>query len=273
VREDDEGWAVVEQAADLAGERLGSALRTVYVLGSLAHGGFRPLVSDVDVLVVLDDPISPADVATIDHLVADVKGSGRPLADRLSLFWTSPAWLAGDGSLPTRLPPLDVVDLLDHGVLLRGDDCREGVTRPTTLDLVRGAAEFTVDVLARPERLAQITDPDVAVAGGARMASKVALFPVRFLYTARTGLMGENEAAAAHYLASTPPGPTSALVHAGLEWRTRWSPSLIDIYRGLLAAAPDLYREFVDGYAPELRSAGLAELADELEQWRGCLAV
>ena len=269
--EDAAGWAVVEQTADLASTRFGATLRSVYVLGSLAHGGFRPLVSDVDVLLVLDDPISPDDVAAIDRLVADVKGSGRPLADRLSLFWTSPAWLAGDGSRPARLPPLDVVDLLDHGVLLHGGECRDRVARPSTLDLVQGAAAFTVDVLARPDRLLQITDPDVAVAGGARTASKVALFPVRFLYTARTGRMGENDAAATHYLAATPPGPTSALVHAGIEWRTTWIPSLTDVYRGLLAAAPDLYREFVDAYVPELRAASLDELADDLEAWRSGL--
>jgi hypothetical protein len=174
--------------------------------------------------------------------------------------------------LPVRLPPLDVVDLLDHGVLLRGDDVREGVARPTTLDLLRGAAEFAVDVLARPDRLAQITEPEVAVAGGARTASKVALFPVRFLYTARTGRIGENDAAVAHYLAATPPGPRSALAHAGREWRSTWTPSLLPVYCGLLAAAPDLYREFVDAYVPELRAAGLDDLAGELVAWRSRLA-
>lgn len=265
--EEADGWAVVELVADLAGARLGSTLRSVYVLGSLAHGGFRPLVSDVDVLVVLDDPIGPSDVDAIEALVVDVKASGRPLADRLSLFWTSPGSLAGDASLPARLPPLDVVDLLDHGVLRRGDEARADIRRPSTLDLVRGAAEFTVEVLARPDRLAQILDPDVAVAGGARVASKVALFPVRFLYTVRTGLMGENDAAVAHYVDVTPAGPTADLAAAGLAWRSAWDPALVDVARTQLRAAPELYAEFVAAYVPELDAAGLSDLASELEVW------
>ncbi len=38
---------------------LGPRLVAAYALGSLAHGGFSPLVSDVDLGLVLTDPIEP----------------------------------------------------------------------------------------------------------------------------------------------------------------------------------------------------------------------
>ena len=38
---------------------LGSRLIAAYTLGSLAHGGFSRLVSDVDLGLVLHDPLRP----------------------------------------------------------------------------------------------------------------------------------------------------------------------------------------------------------------------
>ena len=49
--------AVVSEAATSFGPRL----LAVYAIGSLAHGGFSPMCSDVDAAIILDDPLAPGD--------------------------------------------------------------------------------------------------------------------------------------------------------------------------------------------------------------------
>jgi predicted nucleotidyltransferase len=54
-----QGQAVLAEAVSAYRQALGERLVAAYALGSLAHGGFSPLVSDVDLCVVLTDPFSP----------------------------------------------------------------------------------------------------------------------------------------------------------------------------------------------------------------------
>ena len=63
------GEAVLTQAVAAYRAAFGSRLAAGYALGSLAHGGFSPLVSDVDLGLVLQDPLRGSDRMTI-HTVA-----------------------------------------------------------------------------------------------------------------------------------------------------------------------------------------------------------
>ena len=108
---------------------LGDRLLAAYALGSLAHGGFSPLVSDVDLGLILADPPDAGDAAAIDAAAGAVRGSGAPLGDRLSIFWGTPSTLRGERP-GGRFPPLDRLDLLEHGRLLAGADARAGLPRP-----------------------------------------------------------------------------------------------------------------------------------------------
>lgn len=194
------GLDVAQAAVDRAAARIGDRLRAAYVIGSLAHGGFSALVSDVDVAVVLEDPLHPGDGDVIAELVRDAAAGDDPLGRRLSVFWGSLGTV--NGREPGgRFPPLDRLDLALHGRLLAGRDVRPIESLPTADALVRGAAEFALDVLATPARTAAIRDAVATAAAGPRPASKVALFPVRFLHTLRTGGLARNEEAAAHFLA------------------------------------------------------------------------
>jgi predicted nucleotidyltransferase len=47
---------------------LGPRLIAAYTLGSLAHGGFSRLVSDVDLGLVLQGPLRPTDGSSPKHL-------------------------------------------------------------------------------------------------------------------------------------------------------------------------------------------------------------
>ena len=52
-----QGEVVLVRAVTAYRAVLGSRLIAGYALGSLAHGGFSPLVSDVDLGLILEDPV------------------------------------------------------------------------------------------------------------------------------------------------------------------------------------------------------------------------
>ena len=101
--------------------RLGPSLVEVYKIGSLAHGGFSQIYSDIDVGLILDCLNPPADM---DQLVAEAKALDGEYGKKLSVFWGNPECSWG------RLPALDRLDLLDHGVPLL-NNCRAAFRRPT----------------------------------------------------------------------------------------------------------------------------------------------
>ena len=63
------GWEVIEAAVAAADERLEDRLASAYAIGSLAHGGFAPAVSDVDLALLTDGPVE--DMAAILEEVQD----------------------------------------------------------------------------------------------------------------------------------------------------------------------------------------------------------
>ena len=143
------GQAVLARAVSAYRAALGSRLVAGYALGSLAHGGFSPLVSDVDLGLILQDPLRAADRLTIRKVARSVKAGGSTLDRRLSVFWGTPATLAGQGR-GGRFPPLDRLDLLDYGRLLTGPDTRSAVARPSRTELLVAGAEFALGYLGRP---------------------------------------------------------------------------------------------------------------------------
>ena len=112
---------MLEQAADAYRTALGERLIAAYALGSLAHGGFSPLVSDIDLGLVLADPVLEGDAGNIQAIAEAQRDSGSDLHRRLSVFWGTPATLGGRAA-GGRFPPLDRLDLLDNGRLVCGED-------------------------------------------------------------------------------------------------------------------------------------------------------
>ena len=207
----DLGEAVLERAVTAYAGALGDRLVAVYALGSLAHGGFSPLVSDVDLGLILADPLRAGDRATIGDVAGAVRASGPGLPERLSVFWGTPSTLSGQ--VPGgRFPPLDRLDLLEHGRLLTGRDAREAAARPDRTELLVAGARFALGSLsgtgtgsgppADASVLDEIAAPSRLVSRGPRRLTKVVLFPVRFLYTAATGQAGLTALAVEHYLAT-----------------------------------------------------------------------
>src|SRR5215831_8471535 len=144
-----QGEAVLNEALAAFRQALGSRLVAGYALGSLAHGGFSPLVSDVDLGLILADPPRASDRLTIRRVAGAVKAGGPALHERLSVFWGTPSTLAGHAR-GGRFPPLDRLDLLDYGLLLTGRDARDRVARPGPTELLVAGAEFALGSLGGP---------------------------------------------------------------------------------------------------------------------------
>lgn len=258
-----DGTAVVDRAVDLAAEKFGSHLSAAYALGSIAHGGFAPLVSDVDVMLVLNDVDSTTSARVVgirERVRGDVPGE---LAGRLSVFWSDPQGVRHGAGKPSRLPEVDRLDLLESGRLLQGDDCRAGATRPDTGDIVRQAAEFAL-VKFDDAYLARLRDPATLVASGARPVTKAVLFPVRFLYTLATGHIGRNDDAAAWYPTRH---PHAVLATAAATWRTEGLTEPAEARDLLAGHLRPIYAIFTAEYTRALRELGQDRLADRLESW------
>lgn len=265
---------------------LGSRLVAGYALGSLAHGGFSPLVSDVDLGLVLQDPLRASDRFTIHRIARAVRAGGSVLHGRLSVFWGTPSTLQG-GAGGGRFPPLDRLDLLEHGRLLTGREVRHGLPRPGKAELLIAGAEFALGHLGGaptlPDRVLgwartglrnenvvnEIRTPSLLVARGPRHMTKVVLFPVRFLFTAKTGEVGTNGVAAEHYLASAR-GPAARLVGAAAGWRLE-APADDEATALLGLELIPLYVHYIDDHIARLRAVRNQRLAGSFHRWRARL--
>jgi hypothetical protein len=258
----DQGEAVLVRAVAAYRAALGSRLIAGYALGSLAHGGFSPLVSDVDLGLILEDPVRAVDRLTIRTAARSVRAGGSALDQRLSVFWGTPATLQGQRR-GGRFPPLDRLDLLEYGRLLTGTDARSAVVRPDRTELLVAGAEFALGYLGKTT---EIRTPARLVSAGPRRVTKIVLFPVRFLFTAQTGQVGTNTLAARHYLAS-PDAPATSLVAAALAWRLE-PPADGEAAALLGRELVPLYVHYVDDHIARLRAVGHRRLADRFHRWR-----
>lgn len=260
---------VVTDTVHAARAVLGAEIEAIFTLGSLAHGGFAPLVSDVDIAIIVarTAPDTPERMARVQRLVVDKASS--PLSERLSVFWAD--WRAvrtGEGA-HSRLGPIDRLDLLDSGHLLLGSDLREPSVRPSHEELVVMSADFILTKFT-DSYLQGLRDTRALVLGGPRAVTKAILSPVRFTYTLRTGRIGLNDNSARWYAAEGLPGSTLAL--KALEWRGEGIADA-ELASQLLDAELDaLHAECFAGYTKELddrgdasRAAALAERAASVQ--------
>jgi hypothetical protein len=281
------GEAVLAQALAAYQAALGPRLVAAYALGSLAHGGFSSLVSDVDLGLILRDPPWIKHRLAIRAVARAVRADGSELHQRLSVFWGTPATLAGRAR-GGRFPPLDRLDLLEYGRLLAGQDARHGVARPGQEELLVAGAEFALGYLGaagnlprrlrdrvRPgshdrDTLDEIRNPERLVSRGPRRMTKTVLFPVRFLFTAATARVGTNALAAEHYLASAG-APAAELVTAALAWRLEppadEAAATVLLRRELIP----LYAYYLDDHIARLSAAGHSALTGRFRRYRARL--
>lgn len=93
---------------------LGPELLGVYLIGSLAHGGFSMRYSDIDMALVTEAGLSPQ---ALDRVRAGALELSADCGPKLSVFWTDRHFCLG------RFPPLDRIDYIDHAVALMEREC------------------------------------------------------------------------------------------------------------------------------------------------------
>ena len=252
---------VITDTVQAARAVLDGEIEAMFVLGSLAHGGFAPLVSDVDVAIVLGAtaPGTAERMARVQTLV--VEEGSSPLSERLSVFWAD--WhtvRTGEGA-HSRLGPVDRLDLLDSGRLLLGSDLREPSVRPSHEELVVMSADHILNKFT-DAYLERLRDTRALLAGGPRAVTKAILFPVRFMYTLSTGRIGLNDNSAHWYAAEGLPG--GALALKALEWRNDGIDDAELAGQMLDAELDAIHDECFAGYAKELEDLGEASRAAAL---------
>lgn len=212
-----EGWLVIDAAVHSARERLGAGLLSAYAIGSLAHGGFSPVVSDVD-LALLTDERPDRDVPSIVAMIAaDVLATGHALADRLSIFHAPWASFC-DPPPDARFPPIDRYDLMVFGILVDGIDHRAvyGVA-PTAEEIRAQAVAHALEHVSGAQLAADLR----RLRGGAvtvHDATKIVLWPVRLQHVCDTGQATGSAAAVEHYVRLEDARHRS-LVRDALGWR------------------------------------------------------
>jgi hypothetical protein len=276
---------------------LGKRLLAAYALGSLAHGGFSPLVSDIDLALILADPLGKADSARVKAVAWGIRAKGSALHGRLSVFWGTPSSLAGRVS-GGRFPALDRLDLLEHGLLLLGEDVRGGLLPPARNELLVTGALFALEHLAGsavgppprargvgrltklvpfPARflpassgdaLEEIRHPELLLSRGIGRLTKLVLFPVRLLFTAQTGRVGANDSAVEQYLAADTAPPGASLVAAALAWRTMPPDNDGAVLSLLEDGIRPLYLHYIDDQRARLDSLGRHDLAEVFGKWQ-----
>jgi predicted nucleotidyltransferase len=186
---------------------LGPELLGVYLMGSLAHGGFSRRYSDIDIAVITEAGLP---TGALDHVRGEVTALSADLGPRLSVFWTDRHFSLG------RFPPLDRIDYLDHARTLI-EHRRVRPTRPSREEIRRYLADAPfANWRATAQRFAtaEVLEPQ-----DRKAYLRTLLYPARFCYSWMTGCMGSNDEAVAFLSEACPDRFDVPLISRALECR------------------------------------------------------
>ncbi len=142
-----------------------------YQLGSLAHGGFSSIYSDIDVGILFNCAEPPPKIGA---LIENAKQMDSEYGKKLSVFWGNPECSWG------RLPALDRLDLLDHGIPLLHNR-NAAFHRPEK-------AEIHAELLSSIEkswkpRIAELRGLTVLTPAQRKPYIRTILYPARLIYS------------------------------------------------------------------------------------------
>lgn len=207
--------------------QLGPSLVEVYQLGSLAHGGFSWIYSDIDVALLLSCAAPPAGMET---WIADAKKLDPEYGKKLSVFWGNPQFTWG------RLPVLDRLDLLDHGLpLMRGRKAE--FPRPARAETEAALLEsIEKSWKARVNELNGLTELPPTQR---KPYIRAVLYPARLIYSWDFLAVDSNDRAVDYLLKIKPEGLDLTPIALALECR-RGECSAADVF----ALKADLAKQF-----------------------------
>jgi hypothetical protein len=247
--------ALLADCLALARGAFGERLASMYLIGSLAHGGFAPDVSDIDVALLLAAPLAQADAVRIAALTTSLIAHHPEYGPQLSVFWSAPEEFAGADSvrIAGRFPALDRRDLTAHGRLFAGTDLRSMLSPPTRRAILANCRADLPRFVRAPAFFPLLTGATQADFSDRKALTRYCLFPARFLYTAATGEVASNDRAAAYYRARYGGGVGEAIVTLGLALRQGRPRDLTPAERTtLLDGLSGYYRQFLCDMLPLL---------------------
>lgn len=213
--------------ADYFNSRLGAALVDVYKLGSLAHGGFSAIYSDIDVGLLLNGTAPPVGMA---ETIAAAKDLNPEYGKKLSVFWGNPDHTWG------RLPIIDRLDLLDHAVPVLHDH-KPDFRRPTEAEVQRALRE-SFERSYRP-RLPELSSLRRLEAHHRKPYIRSVLYPARLIYTWDNLAVDSNDRAVEYLHQAWVPGLDLKPIDLALACRQEKCAA-----EEVFALAPDLNRQF-----------------------------
>jgi hypothetical protein len=187
-------FSYVGRVADHFKSGLGPVLVEAYKLGSLAHGGFSNIYSDIDMGLLLNCSEPPEAMST---LIAAAKTLDVEYGKKLSVFWGNPEFTWG------RLPVIDRLDLLDHGVpLLRG--IKPSFRRPNKDEIHREQCESIER--SWKSRLPELSGLTNLEPKDRKPYIRAILYPARLIYTWDNLAVDSNDRAVEYLHEVQPPG-------------------------------------------------------------------
>jgi predicted nucleotidyltransferase len=174
--------------------KLGPALIEVYKIGSLAHGGFSQIYSDIDVGLILSCPNPPSDM---DRMITQAKTLDNEYGKKLSIFWGNPEYSWG------RLPVLDRLDLLDHGVPLLNN--RRVEFRRPAREEIRQALRQGVERSWRP-KIGELSGLTELEPKDRKPYIRAILYPARLIFSWDNLAVDSNDRAVEYLRNVRPPG-------------------------------------------------------------------
>ena len=241
---------------------LGEHCIAIYLMGSLARGGFSDRVSDIDIGIIVDN-INPNTATYINDIVFRSKEKNPEIHNRISVFWGTIESI-NESSEDSRYPPFDRLDLIDHAQLIKGIEIRNQLIKPNQKELEISCVEFAILYLEISDKFTMFKDGLFIMNQGMTPLTKAILFPARFICLAQTNQFSTNEASAQHYKNAFS-GDDALLVKKGYQWRMESVVESNDqivslINNGILI----LYNNFFDIYIERLNSYNERELEKKL---------
>ena len=239
----------------------------VYVMGSLARGGFSENASDIDIGIILDDPLQMSDEKNIKQIQSSAVKKHSTVQNNVSIFWGSITSINGldDGG---RYPPFDRLDLIDHALLLIGEDVRAELQKPSRKELEIAGAKFALEYLGGKEAIGEFFNYETLIQKGSAQVSKIVLFPARFIYLEKTGEIAGNDVSYQYYIDHFS-GPDADLVKHGYQWRFDSLPDDVSqVYELLHKGLGKLYLKFIDSYVQKMGLYGEEDLKNKLIKWK-----
>ena len=237
---------------------------SIYVMGSLARGGFSESTSDIDLGVICDKSFQNTK-ERFSSIKGMLKQKHRLIKNNISIFYGSISEINNKKG-EFRYPPFDRLDLIKHALLISGNEVREKLIEPKKEELLIATAKFALGYLATETRINECKNPTLIIDRGLTYLTKTILFPVRFVYFEKTGSISGNDVSV-HYYLNHFETSEKQLVKYGFDLRSK-KEITIEAIELLEKYLIPLYLCFIDIYIPVLSRYNNQDLVSEFQQWR-----